>query len=96
MLFGAEEPVIPVLLVGLASGVACLAVTSSGLFEPVRNRLTGRLGMLVRCSLCLGFWACGALWAIQPLPPGLTLPVAWGASWAVSTATAWLLEDLHG
>ena len=87
---------IAVLLVGLASGVACLAVSASGLFEPLRNRLTGRLGMLVRCPLCLGFWACGALWAVQPLPEGIVLPVAWGASWAVSTATAWLLEELHG
>ena len=88
---------IAVLLVGLASGVACLAVTSGGVFDWLRERVAeGKLGQLVRCSLCLGFWACGALWAVQPLPDGLTLPVAWGASWAVSTATAWLLEDLHG
>lgn len=85
-----------VLLVGLASGVACLAVTTSELFYPLRARLSGRLGQLVRCSLCLGAWACAVLWAVQPLPEGIALPVAWGASWAVSTATAWLLEDLHG
>lgn len=87
---------IAVLLVGLASGIASLAVAESGLFAPLRDRLAGWPGQLVRCALCLGFWLCGALWAFQPLPEGIAILTAWGASWAISTATAWVLEDLHG
>lgn len=85
-----------VVAVGLASGIASLAVSEGGIFDPIRRRLRGKLYLLASCAMCLGFWFCGALWAVQGAPPGLVLPVAWGASWAISTATAWGLQELHG
>ena len=83
------------LAVGLASGVVSLAVARGGLFEPLRARLRGRLAMLAACPLCLGAWVCAGLWLVQGLPPGLTAPVAWGAAWAISTATAFGLEHVY-
>jgi len=71
-----------------------LAVARGGLFDALRARLRGRLAELAECPLCLGAWLCAGLWAVQGLPEGLAAPVAWGASWAVSTATAWGLERL--
>lgn len=85
-----------ILLVGLASGIMSLAISESGLFAPVRRRLDGMLYLLVSCALCLGAWLCAGLWLWQGLPPGISAPVAWGASWAISTATAWGLGGLHG
>lgn len=82
-----------ILWVGLASGVAALAISDGGLFRPLRNRLDWEL---LRCPLCLGFWACGALWAAQGLPDHLSAPVAWGAAWAVSAATSYGLRRLAG
>lgn len=87
---------LPVVSVGLASGVMALAVARGDLFKPFRDRLRGRFWMLANCPLCLGAWLCAALWLAQGLPEGLSAPVAWGASWAVSTATAFGLEELHG
>ena len=86
----------PVLLVGLAAGVAALAVAEGGLFEPLRARLTGWAGELVSCPLCLGFYLCAALWLAQGIPDNLAAPVALGAAWAVSTATAYGLRRLAG
>lgn len=85
-----------VLLVGLASGVAALAVSAGSLFEPLRARLTGWPAKLAECPLCLGFWLCAALWFVQGLPDGISSPVALGASWAVSAATSYGLERLAG
>ena len=87
---------LPIVAVGLASGVMALAVSESGLFAPVRAALRGLPGELARCSLCLGAWLCAALWLAQGIPEGMSALVAWGASWAVSTATAWGLGRLHG
>ena len=89
-----EGALTPVLLVGLASGVMALALAQGGLFEPLRARLTGWAGELAGCPLCLGAWLCAALWAVQGIPEGIAAPVAWGAAWAVSTATAYGLERL--
>jgi hypothetical protein len=100
----------PVLDVGLASGVAALAVSDSDLFRPLRDRLwpsrdegapsppglRGWLAGLLHCPLCLGFWACAALWLAQGLPDHLSAPVAWGAAWAVSAATSYGLRRLAG
>lgn len=83
------------LLVGLASGVICLAVTRGGLFEPFRARLSGKLATLFSCPLCLGAYVVAGLWAFQGLPDGLSAPVAWGAAWAVSTGVAFTLEHLY-
>ena len=85
-----------IVAVGLASGVLSLAVSEGGLFDPLRERLRGKLYLLASCALCLGAWFCAALWLWQGVPQGMAAPVAWGASWAVSTATAWGLEELHG
>lgn len=87
---------LPVVAVGLASGVIALAISRGGLFRPLRSHLRGPLAELAECPLCLGAWLCAALWGVQGLPPELSAPVAWGASWAVSTAVAWGLEELHG
>lgn len=81
--------------VGLASGVLALALTRGSLFEPLRRRLTGWASELAHCPLCLGAWLCAGIWLCQGLPEGLAAPVAWGASWAISTATAWGLERMH-
>jgi hypothetical protein len=84
-----------VLLVGLAAGVAAAAIAADeGLFQPLHARLKGRAGYLMACPVCLSFWLCAALWLAQGIPDGLAAPVAWGASWAVSTATAYGLRRL--
>jgi hypothetical protein len=83
-----------VLLVGLASGVAALAVSSGSIFAPLRARLTGWPEKLATCPLCLSFWLCAALWFVQGLPDGLSSPVALGSAWAVSAATSYGLERL--
>lgn len=106
---GEEARVIePILLVGVASGAIALGVARAhpldGLHAwlwPGREQGTpqppgarGWAAYLLSCPLCLGAWLCAALWLCQGLPDGLAAPVAWGASWAVSTATAWGLERL--
>lgn len=83
-----------ILWVGLASGVICLALAEGGIFDPWRSRLRGKWANLASCPLCLGAWVCAALWVYQGLPPGVSAPVAWGASWAVSTAVSFGLLRL--
>lgn len=96
MLPGEEEGLLTPVWVGLASGVLALAIAQAEVFAPLRARLTGRLAYLSTCPLCLGAWLCAGLTVWQGPPPGLVWPVAWGASWAVSTATAWGLDRLAG
>lgn len=91
-----EEGLLTPVWVGLASGVMALAIAQAEAFAPLRARLTGRLAYLSTCPLCLGAWLSAGLLLIQGPPPGLAWPVAWGASWAVSTATAWGLDRLAG
>lgn len=79
-----------VLLVGLGSGVAALAVSRGGIFAPLRARLTGLWAELASCHLCLGFWLSGLLTASS----GSGGPIEWLASWAVSTAYAVAVERL--
>lgn len=79
-----------VLLVGLASGVAALAVSRGSVFAPLRARLTGLWAELASCSLCLGFWFSALLTVLE----GTGGPVEWLASWAVSTAYAVAVERL--
>jgi len=85
-----------ILLVGLAAGVLALAIARGSVFEPLRARLTGWPGELVRCPLCLSAWLCGALWLTQGVPDGVSPDVAWGASWAVATAYAAAVERVAG
>ena len=83
-----------VLLVGLAAGIVTLTVTRGEIFEPLRHRLRGRLGYLVSCPLCLGFWLSGALTALQGVDVGTVPLVGWWASWGVSTALAVAVDRL--
>jgi hypothetical protein len=85
-----------ILLVGLASGVAALAISRGRVFEPIRSRLTGWRAELASCPLCLGFWLSGAATALQGVDVGMVPVVAWGASWAASTLYVAVVERLAG
>jgi hypothetical protein len=85
---GAEE--VTVLLVGLASGVAALALSRGTVFEPLRARLTGWRAELASCPLCLGFHLTALLTALE----GTGGPLEWLAAWAVSTGYAAVVERL--
>lgn len=83
----------------VTNGVTTI-VTMSTLFRPVRegfSRLVGeKLGNLLGCSMCFGFWV-GVLVSLLGLPtPGL--PASWPpwlTSWASGAASSFACFFLH-
>ncbi len=93
---GEEAGAVTILWVGLASGVLSLAVARGTIFEPLRARLGGKSGELVRCYFCLGAWISAGLTAWQGAPEGILWPVAWAASWGVGMLLASTIDRLVG